>query len=59
MRAATSGPNGLADNKSDKIVGRVIAARSLSGEDVRPDGDVVAVADNLMLKQAFMIEPSC
>src|SRR3984893_10417029 len=44
----------FADDQSDKIVRGVVTARSLPGEDVRPDTDVRAVANDFVFEQAFV-----
>ena len=42
------------DDQADQIVGRVVAARSLPREDVRADGDLSVIADDLVFEQALV-----
>ena len=44
----------LRDDEADQIVGRVVAAGILAGENVGADGDAVAVANDLLLQQTFV-----
>src|SRR5690606_40779874 len=44
----------LVDDERDEIVGRVIAAGALAGEDVRPHADLAVLAHDLVLQQPLI-----
>ena len=48
------GADSLLDDQPHEVVGRVVAARALAGEDVGTHGHRVAVTDELVLQQALV-----
>ena len=47
-------PDRFLDDQANQIVGRVVAARSFPRKDIRADGDLAAIADDLLFEQALI-----
>ena len=48
------GLQGLPQNQTDQIIGRVVTTRSLAGKYVRTNDDLFAITDDLVFKQALI-----